>query len=97
MQEDVRDAAAVDALAAGVHGIVHLGGEARRRGVARVIFASSHHAVGFRPRDRRVDCAAPILAAAPAADSQSLPERMQGGDFAVVEVGGGAPYLGGDD
>jgi uronate dehydrogenase len=67
----------VEAVVAGVDGIVHLGGHsvegpwetilqaniigcynlfeaARRKGVKRVVFASSNHAVGFYPRHRRI-------------------------------------------
>lgn len=32
---------------------------ARRAGVERILFASSHHAVGFHPRSRRLDHASP--------------------------------------
>jgi uronate dehydrogenase len=45
--------------------------------------------LGYAPEDRSEDYAEEILARAPAADPSSLPERVQGGDFAVVEHGGG--------
>ena len=32
-----------------------------------------------------------VLAQAPAPEPDSIPERVQGGDFAVIEKGGGAP------
>jgi uronate dehydrogenase len=75
--------AEVERAAAGVEGIVHLGGAsverpwdtvlnaniigcynlfeaARRQGVARVVFASSNHAVGFYPRHRRIGVEAAV-------------------------------------
>ena len=74
---DLGDLAAVEAVMAGIDGVIHLGGmavendwetilhaniigtrnlfeAARRHGVARVVFASSNHAMGFYPRRRRV-------------------------------------------
>ena len=47
--------------------------------------------LGYRPEDASEDYAAGILANAPAVDPDSLPDRLQGGDFTVVEVGGGKP------
>jgi uronate dehydrogenase len=47
--------------------------------------------LGYAPRDRSEDYAEKVLARAPAPDPDSIPERVQGGDFAVIEKGGGAP------
>lgn len=47
--------------------------------------------LGYAPQDRSEDYAEQILAEAPAVDPDSLPERMQGGDFVMVERGGGLP------
>ncbi len=41
-------------LQANILGCYHLFEAARRQGVARVVFASSNHAVGFYPRHRRI-------------------------------------------
>lgn len=41
--------------AANIDGLYNLYEAARRRGVERLVFASSNHAVGFYPRDRRLD------------------------------------------
>lgn len=88
-QADVRDAAAVEATAAGVDG---MSDNAR---------AGWNHAdarrLGYRARERSADYGAGILAGTPAAHPQFLSAQVQGGDFAVVEVGGGAPRMGGDD
>lgn len=45
--------------------------------------------LGYKPRDRSEDYAEAILAKALDADPTSVPETYQGGDFTVVEVGGG--------
>lgn len=50
---------------------------------------SNAERLGYVPEDRSEDYAEEILAKAPPADPTSLPERVQGGDFAVVEHGGG--------
>ncbi len=47
--------------------------------------------LGYRPLDRAEEFAEEILRAAPPVDADSLAEQVQGGDFAVVEAGGGAP------
>jgi uronate dehydrogenase len=47
--------------------------------------------LGYAPRDRSEDYAEKVLARAPAPEPDSIPERVQGGDFAVIEKGGGAP------
>ncbi len=49
--------------------------------------------LGYRPRDRSEDYAAEILAKAPPLDPDALPDQLQGGDFVVVESGGGAPHI----
>jgi len=49
---------------------------------------------GYVPQDRSEEHARAILANAPAVDPESIPERHQGGDFCVVESGGGAPKAG---
>ncbi|MCP5152069.1 MAG: NAD(P)-dependent oxidoreductase [Chromatiales bacterium] len=53
--------------------------------------------LGYRPEDRSEDYAQEVLANAPPVSPTSLPDQMQGGDFTVVEVGGGAPRTGADD
>jgi uronate dehydrogenase len=45
--------------------------------------------LGYHPEDRSEDYAEEILAKAVVADPTSKPETYQGGDFTVVEVGGG--------
>ena len=47
--------------------------------------------LGYVPMDRSEDYAGEVLAQAPPASPDSIAERVQGGDFAVVEKGGGAP------
>lgn len=47
--------------------------------------------LGYAPRDRSEDYADAVLARAPEPEQDSVAERVQGGDFAVVEQGGGAP------
>lgn len=47
--------------------------------------------LGYVPVDRSEDYAEKVLAAAPDALPDSLAERVQGGDFAVIEKGGGLP------
>jgi uronate dehydrogenase len=47
-------------LAANIIGCYNLFEAARRRGVERVVFASSNHAVGFYPRNRRIGVNAPV-------------------------------------
>jgi len=47
--------------------------------------------LGYVPADRSEDYAPAVLAAAPESSPDSLAERVQGGDFAMVEKGGGAP------
>ncbi|MDB4981016.1 MAG: UDP-glucose 4-epimerase [Myxococcales bacterium] len=42
-------------LEANIVGAYNLFEAARRHGIKRVVFASSHHAVGFHRRDRRID------------------------------------------
>ena len=49
--------------------------------------------LGYRPQDRSEDYAAKVLAATPEPPPDSIAERVQGGDFAVIEEGGGAPAL----
>lgn len=46
--------------------------------------------LGYRPVDRSEDYAEKVLAAAPQPAPDTLAERVQGGDFAMVEKGGGA-------
>lgn len=50
--------------------------------------------LGYRPLDRSEDYAGAILAAAPPLDPDSLADAMQGGDFTVIETGGGAARMG---
>ena len=52
---------------------------------------SRAEALGYAPRDRAEDYAQKVLAEAPEPDPDSIAERVQGGDFAVIEQGGGAP------
>jgi uronate dehydrogenase len=52
---------------------------------------SNARRLGYVPQDRSEDYAEAILAAAPPADPGSIAERMQGGDFTMVERGGGVP------
>jgi uronate dehydrogenase len=82
MHGDLRDAAVVDRLLAGVQTVVHLAGTsverplpeiidnnlvalhalyegARRRGVRRIVFASSNHAFGMHAADSRLALDAP--------------------------------------
>ncbi|HEX6002082.1 MAG TPA: NAD(P)-dependent oxidoreductase [Hyphomicrobiaceae bacterium] len=47
-------------LQANIIGCYNLFEAARRKGVKRVVFASSNHAVGFYPRDRRIGTDAPV-------------------------------------
>jgi uronate dehydrogenase len=47
-------------LQANIIGCYNLFEAARRRGVARIVFASSNHAVGFYPRQRRIGIEAPV-------------------------------------
>ena len=47
--------------------------------------------LGYRPQDRAEDHAEAVLARARTADPESVAERVQGGDFAVIEEGGGTP------
>ena len=47
--------------------------------------------LGYAPRDRSEDYAEEVLARAPSVSPDSLPEQVQGGDFAVIEKGGGEP------
>ena len=47
-------------LGANIVGCYNLFEAARRHGVARVVFASSNHAVGFYPRNRRIGIDAPV-------------------------------------
>jgi uronate dehydrogenase len=47
-------------LNANIIGCYNLFEAARRHGVARVVFASSNHAVGFYPRNRRIGIDAPV-------------------------------------
>jgi uronate dehydrogenase len=47
--------------------------------------------LGYVPLDRSEDYAEKVLAAAPDPCPESLAERVQGGDFAVMEKGGGLP------
>src|SRR5499427_376018 len=47
-------------LQANIIGCYNLFEAARRRGVERVVFASSNHAVGFYPRQRRIGTEAPV-------------------------------------
>src|SRR5262249_31273449 len=77
MKADLSDLAQLEAICAGIDGILHFGGysgegpwdnilqsniiggynlfeAARRKGVKRVVFASSNHAVGFYPRYHRI-------------------------------------------
>ncbi|HEX4404065.1 MAG TPA: NAD(P)-dependent oxidoreductase [Polyangia bacterium] len=49
-----------DILEANIVGCYNLFEAARRNGVRRVLFATSNHAVGFYPRDARVDHLAPV-------------------------------------
>ena len=49
---------------------------------------------GYAPQDRAEDHATEILANAPPLDPQSIPDQHQGGDFCVVESGGGGPQGG---
>jgi len=47
-------------LRANIVGCYHLFEAARRHGVKRIVFASSNHAVGFYPRNRRIGVDAPV-------------------------------------
>ena len=47
--------------------------------------------LGYVPLDRSEDYAEKILTAAPTASPDAIAEIVQGGDFAVIEKGGGAP------
>ena len=47
--------------------------------------------LGYRPQDRAEDYAEKVLAATPEPSPDSIDEQVQGGDFAIVERGGGAP------
>src|SRR6266511_5673962 len=47
-------------LQANIIGCYNLFEAARRRGVERIVFASSNHAVGFYPRQRRIGVEAPV-------------------------------------
>jgi uronate dehydrogenase len=47
-------------LSANIVGCYNLFEAARRHGVKRVVFASSNHAVGFYPRNRRIGIDAPV-------------------------------------
>jgi uronate dehydrogenase len=47
-------------LQANIVGCYNLFEAARRRGVERVVFASSNHAIGFYPRQRRIGIDAPV-------------------------------------
>jgi uronate dehydrogenase len=47
-------------LGANIVGCYNLFEAARRHGVARVVFASSNHVVGFYPRNRRIGIDAPV-------------------------------------
>jgi len=47
-------------LQANIIGCYNLFEAARRRGVERVVFASSNHAIGFYPRQRRIGTEAPV-------------------------------------
>ena len=47
-------------LNANIIGCYNLFEAARRRGVERIVFASSNHAVGFYPRQRRIGIEAPV-------------------------------------
>ena len=47
--------------------------------------------LGYRPQDRSEDYAAKILATTPEPTPDSIAEQVQGGDFAVIEQGGGEP------
>ena len=52
---------------------------------------SNAERLGYVAEDRSEDYAQKILAAAPPVDPDSISEQVQGGDFAVIEKGGGAP------
>lgn len=52
---------------------------------------SAAHRFGYEPQDKSEDYAAELLARAPTFNANSIPEQHQGGDFCVVESGGGAP------
>jgi uronate dehydrogenase len=47
--------------------------------------------LGYAPQDRSEDYADEILAIEPQSDPNSIPERHQGGDFTMAELGGGIP------
>lgn len=47
--------------------------------------------LGYVPLDRSEDYAEKVLAAALESSPDSIAERVQGGDFAVIEKGGGSP------
>ena len=47
--------------------------------------------LGYVPVDRSEDYAEKVLAAAPTPSPDAIAEIVQGGDFAVIEKGGGAP------
>ncbi len=47
--------------------------------------------LGYVPVDRSEDYAGKVLAEAPQPSPDSIAERVQGGDFAIIERGGGAP------
>ena len=46
---------------------------------------------GYSPKDQSEDYAEAVLANAPDTDPHSIPERHQGGEFCVIERGGGRP------
>ena len=46
--------------------------------------------LGYVALDRSEDYAQKVLAGAPDAAPDSIAETVQGGDFAVIEIGGGA-------
>lgn len=52
---------------------------------------SNAQRLGYAPRDRSEDYAEKVLARAPEPAPGDVAEQVQGGDFAVIERGGGAP------
>lgn len=65
-----------DVLQANIIGIYNVFEAARRRGVKRVIFASSHHVVGFHRRDRVVGVDAPPRPDSPYGASKIFGEAL---------------------
>ena len=66
-------------IAANIVGCIHLYEAARKAGTKRIIFASSNHAIGMHPRDRRLDHTTP-----PRPDSRYGLSKAFGEDLACL-------------